>query len=240
MTYNMGAWAVTPCLSRHTPGIHVRIGMVTSLNGVVTTEEGTSRGIGGWADHAALVTLRENADAVINTATTVLAESLSPAKTRLHVILTATDKLCTSLPIFTDGVERVLILAGNQVSIDRIDLWRGAGAQVHQVDDELVDVRWLIEWLRDEHQVERVICEGGPMLNAQMSDAGLVDEWCVTVSAQLLTHPPMATGSGYGIAGPITTPKTLNLRQLLATADDLVGIYSTHDTQGKAPQVSAA
>lgn len=239
MTYNLCAWAVTPCLSRHTPGIHVRIGMVTSLNGLIETG-GNSKAIGGLADKAAFSKLRSHADAVINTATTVLAENLSPAKNRLHIILTATDKLCTSLPIFKEGVERVIILAGNKVSAERISLWKAAGARVHQVAQHLVDVRWLIEWLRDEHEVERVICEGGRMLNAQMSDAGLVDEWCVTVSTQLLAPAETKTTEHYGIAGPITNPVTLNLRRLLATTTDLVGIYSTHDTNGKMPDVHAA
>lgn len=239
MTYNLSAWAVTPCLLRHTPGIHVRIGMVTSLNGLIQAF-GTSRGIGGPADLAALRALRDHADAVINTATTVIAENLSPAKNRLHVILTATDKLCPSMPIFKEGVERVLIMAGNQVSLDRINHWRSAGARVHQVSQQLVDVRWLVEWLRDEHRIEKVICEGGPMLNAQMSDAGLVDEWCITISTQLLAAAGLGPDQHQGIAGPITSPKVLNLRHLLATATDLVGIYSTHPTGDEPPQVSSA
>lgn len=217
----------------------MRVGMATSLNGAIS-QNGTSRGIGGEADRMAITTLRHHADAVINTATSVLAENLSPAKTRLHVVLTATDKLCTSLPLFKEGVERVLILAGNQVSNHRIGLWRDAGARVHQVTQRFVDVRWLIEWLRDEHQVEKVICEGGPQLNAQMSDAGLVDEWCITVSTKLLAQNGGITPPSYGISGPISTSITLNLRHLLATNTDLVGIYSTHEAQGKVPQVSTA
>lgn len=240
MSYNLGAWEVTPCLLRHTPGIHVRVGMVTSLNGYITNEDGTSRGIGGAADRAALLTLRHHADAVISTAATVVAEGLRPASTRLYVVLTATNKLSTSLPLFQEGVERVLILAGNQVSSESIASWREAGAKVHQVEDELVDVRWLIEWLRDEHQVERVVCEGGPMLNAQMSDAGLVDEWCITISTKLLAHPGREHRDCHSITGPINTPKTLNLRHILATSTDIVGIFSTHDISDKTPQVSAA
>lgn len=239
MTYNLCAWDVAPSLLRHTPGIHVRIGMVTSLNGFICYN-GTSRGIGGAADYAALCTLRRHADAVINTATTVLAENLSPANTRLHVILTATDKLCTTMPIFEEGVDRVLIIAGSNVSPDSIEKWRVAGARVHQVAQEYADVRWLIEWLRDDHDIKTVVCEGGPMLNAQMSDAGLVDEWCITVAGKLLVASDQETEGPNRIVGPLASPVTLNLRHLLATAHEMVGIYSTHCTGGRAPLVSTA
>lgn len=236
MTYNLSAWEVTPSLGRHTPGIHVRIGMISSLNGFLTTS-GNSRGLGGEADLAALKTLRKCADAVINTAATVVAENLEPAKTRLHVVLTTSDKLRVSMPLFKEGVERVLIMAGNQVSKALIDQWRAAGARVHQVGDPMVDVRWLIEWLRDEHAVEKVICEGGPKLNAQMSDAGLVDEWCLTLSTQLLANSGKSDENQERLSGPIKHSKTLNLRQLLATTNELVGIYSTHKVTNEIPNI---
>ncbi|WP_336249383.1 dihydrofolate reductase family protein [Stomatohabitans albus] len=237
--FDFSAWEVTDDLPRHTPGIHVRVGMVTTLDGYIALN-GSSRGIGGEADHAAIVALRSNTDVVVNTAFTVAQERLRPARQARHVVLTGSDRLTTDLPLFGPGVERVLIVAGSQVSASRIGAWREAGAQVHQINEPRVRADWLIPWLRDEQHAKTVLCEGGPSLNAQMSDAGVVDEWCLTLSLKLMAESAVKQTTVNRISNPLKTGKSLNLRHLLVTKTELVGIYSTHPLSDPIPQVHTA
>ena len=51
----------------------------------------------------------------------------------------------------------------------------------------LVDLRWLLEYLRTEHTVERLLLEGGPALNRTMIDGGLADEIFLTLAPKILS-----------------------------------------------------
>lgn len=49
-------------------------------------------------------------------------------------------------------------------------------------EGNLVDLRLMAHLLREQHSVERLLCEGGPTLYGYMSRAGLIDEKFVTIS----------------------------------------------------------
>jgi riboflavin biosynthesis pyrimidine reductase len=51
----------------------------------------------------------------------------------------------------------------------------------------VVDLRWLLEYLRTEHAVDRLLVEGGPALNRSMIDGGLADEIFLTLAPKILS-----------------------------------------------------
>ncbi len=83
-------------------------------------------------------------------------------------------------------------------------------AEVVVTDGERVEPAWL---LADLHArgARTVVCEGGPGLNGQLARAGLVDEWCVTVSPRLV-----GGGAGLLAGPPVTSPLPLRLAHVLA------------------------
>lgn len=231
-------WAVHDHLPRHSDGIHVRIGMVSSLDGHIT-RDGTSAGLGGAYDLAALKALRHHADAVLNGANTVISEDLWPGQ-RPHIVLTGTDRLDVHTRLFDpQRVERLLIIATQTVTPDALTAWREAGARVVQVDGPHVEMNWLIPWLRDEYGIQRLLCEGGPSLNRQLANAGLVDEWCLTLALTLLGHNHSGerkdqahADHGDRIVTGLTHDHPLHLRQVCLTPDEVIGIYTTHLERG--------
>jgi riboflavin biosynthesis pyrimidine reductase len=60
-----------------------------------------------------------------------------------------------------------------------------------------VDLRWLLEYLRAEQAVGRLLVEGGPELNRAMIDAGLADEIFLTLAPKLLSGKEAAIVRGY-------------------------------------------
>lgn len=187
---------------------HVVLGMVTSVDGAAATD-GTSGGIGGEADRLAYRRLREHVDAVLVGAGTVRAERYNPpaappdrvARRRARgladvpalVVVSASLDLPVDLPLFGDPARRPVVLTGPGSPAPR----REALADVADVivvtppDGHAdgaaagVDPAAALATLA-ERGWSRVLCEGGPTLNAQLVAAGLADELFVTLAPRLV------------------------------------------------------
>ncbi|HET6953536.1 MAG TPA: dihydrofolate reductase family protein, partial [Acidimicrobiales bacterium] len=86
-----------------------------------------------------------------------------------------------------------------------------AVAQVLDVGDEWVDWHRALAALRDAAGAGIVLCEGGPSTNAQLIDADLVDEMCLTVA------PSLSGGPAHRIAqGAEATLRPMRLTRALA------------------------
>jgi riboflavin biosynthesis pyrimidine reductase len=179
----------------------VTLGMISSVDGSAVVDGG-STALGGPPDRAVFRALRAVSDVVLTGASTVRAEryraprlpdrleawrrsqglSLAP---RVAVVsntldLDLTDSLKEDRPIILTSLSapprRVEELAPHAevvvAGVDRVDLVEG-----------LAELR--------RRGVGRVVLEGGPRLNGQMT--GLLDEACVTIS------PTIAAGEGQRI-----------------------------------------
>lgn len=212
---------------------HLRINVVTSADGHATDDRGVSGGLGGPGDVEVLATLRALADAIVVGAGTVRAEGYGAYRPRRAlrarreadgrgapapiVIVSRALSLPPDAPVFTEAVTRSVVLTSAAASADR----RRALAEVADVivaGDEDVDLRAGLTALR-ERGLAQLLCEGGPTLNAQLLDAGLVDEVCVTVASQFVG------GDGPGIANGLATPRNLALAGLLTDGQDLFTRY---------------
>lgn len=229
-------------------GSWIALCAVASSDGV-TAVGGSSRTIGGTADRLAMRRIRRGADAVLVGAATVRAEGYDAPLTSegdvawrrarglseraALVIVSRTLALGT----FGAGVHdtRVIILtdtmadaAASQTPTADVAALRsliqrgGSTLEVVPVGrDGRLDWASALAWLR-ETGITRISCEGGPSLNAQLLDAGLVDEVLLTVAPRIIG---VGAGMLSGYAGALTREVRLELRSWEAVGDELLLRY---------------
>lgn len=209
------------------------LNMVATADGAAHLE-GRTRGMGGVADRVAFRRLREHCDVVLVGAGTVRAEGYGPPRLdpeaqerrrrrglapvpRLAVV-SARLHLDPSLKLFADPRNRpVLVTTEDAAPLRRRAL--EAVAEVVPFGRGSVDLPRALRWLY-ESGVRRVLCEGGPSLNAHLLAAGLVDELFLTVA-------PLVAGGAAGriVAGPVGGPLQLALRELREYGGELLARY---------------
>lgn len=183
-------------------------GKIASANRVLDT-------FGSARDLYRLYALRATADAVLCGATTVNGagitlgnggerharerrrRQLAPAP--LRVVVSGGGGLAPEAELFRSPGGRIVILTAARSGAVRRKAWEQAGAEVWVGGRARVDLARALEWLREEHGVRRLVCEGGAELNAGMFEAGLIDEIRVTVCPRVFggrTAPTLADGEG--------------------------------------------
>lgn len=208
-----------------------------------TTIGGVSGPIGTKRDTQMLVALRTKVDAVMIGAGTMRSECYGrvladPAKRErreeqglphdpLMVLVSGRLDLPWEAPLFTGGGGEVLIFTASD---------RDAPATATPVElvrtEGMVDLTAALAHLRTERGVRSVLSEGGPHLNAQLVQAGLVDEMFVTHA------PKLAGGEGPGlVAGLPEAERPLDLVWLVVEpeSDELFARYRV-PSDGTGPQ----
>jgi riboflavin biosynthesis pyrimidine reductase len=158
---------------RHGDRPWVLVNMIASLDGAVAINE-RSGGLGGPADRRVFRTLRDLADLVLVGAGTVRAEKYGPPTKpgqRIAVVTRSAD-LDWSSSLFTGGA--ALVVTTEDAPAVPVDSVRAG--------HDSVDLAAALAQL----DAGVVLCEGGPSLNGDLVTAGLVDEWCLTLSPQLV------------------------------------------------------
>ncbi len=165
---------------------HLAINMVATVDGRAALG-GTATGIGSALDRQHMRQLRADFDVVLHGAGTVRADPLSArvpphlAEQRaargqtpqpLGAIITASGNLPFEHPYYQSATV-VYITSDRPVSVpDSVQVVRVA------------DVPAAIDDLA-QRGVQRILCEGGPRLNAALLQAGLVDELYFTLAPKL-------------------------------------------------------
>nr|WP_197059901.1 pyrimidine reductase family protein [Prescottella defluvii] len=178
----------------------VRVNFVASIDGAVAVD-GASAALGSPADKRVFAVLRELADAIVVGAGTVRAENYGGARTSPAlvdrrtatgltaippiVVVTASGNLDPESRLFTDTSVPPLVLTSAAADPDRLARLRDAGAAVETVADRDVTGPAVVDAL-DRRGLRRVLCEGGPGLFGTLVGDGVVDELCLTTSAQLV------------------------------------------------------
>ncbi|MEW9530307.1 pyrimidine reductase family protein [Microbispora sp. NPDC049125] len=177
----------------------LRLNMVASTDGAAWLK-GRSGGLSSRADKLVFGLLRGLSDVVLAGAATVRTEGYRPTRRReswrglrdgrpdAPPIAVITRRLDLDLggPLFTDSqpYARTIVLTTEAAPKDRRDE-AARNADVIIAGDERVDMALAVSELRDRG-LGRILCEGGPRLNAQLAAAGLVDELALTVSPLLV------------------------------------------------------
>ncbi|KQY47869.1 deaminase [Cellulomonas sp. Root137] len=216
-------------------GAHVRANMVSTVDGAATGANRVSGSINGPADLRVFRVLRALADVVLVGAGTARAERYPPldvppelraARRTLGrpdalelAIVTAGGELPDSL-LDTDRPPLVLT-TGSAPSLGGLRARIGAD-RVIVADGGVpgaVDPRAVVAALA-ERGLTHILAEGGPTLLAQLVDADLVDELCLTWSPQLVGGP---AGRVTHLPTWLEPARALTLRHLLHADGVLLG-----------------
>jgi riboflavin biosynthesis pyrimidine reductase len=176
----------------------VRLNMIVSVDGG-TSWGGVSGALGGAADKQLFGVLRSLADLVLVAAGTMRAEGYGPAvlpaitqdlrRARGQspvppiAVVSRSCRLDWDAPFFTTATERPLV-------ITVADADPAARAHAERVADLVVagtgDVDFAVALAAlADRGFASVLAEGGPTLNGQLAQAGLLDELCVTLAPRL-------------------------------------------------------
>lgn len=184
--------------------------MVSTLDGAAQ-HDGRSQPISCASDMRIFGTLRGLADAVVVGAETVRLEGYRPARAReafaarraaagqgpapAIAVVSGSLDLDFSWPLFVSPLVPTLVLTSAGAPSDRIAAARQAGAEVVIAGEgSRVDPVRAVRELA-ERGFKRLLTEGGPRMLGQFVAAGVLDEFCLTVS------PMLTAGDAQRIAG---------------------------------------
>ena len=186
----------------------VRANMVTSTDGAATVD-GLSGGLSGPGDRMVFTVLRSLADVILVGAGTARAERYRPvADTPIWTALRPAGSQLPRIAVVTGSVDRDSRLLdsprGSQPPIFittpvAADVASTSGvaarADIIAVGQQRVDVGQAIAALGGMGY-QQILVEGGPSLLAELSEVGLLDEFCLTIS------PVLAGGSAGRVVAP--------------------------------------
>lgn len=196
----------------------VTLDMVTSVDGA-THAAGRSAGLSSPADKAVFRALRSAADCILVAAGTARTEGYGPARPsdtdRAHrmgrgrgpvppiVVVSRSAELDPASPMLRDAEvdARTVVAVPQDAPPDRVDVLRPV-ADVVECGYGSVDLTALLRTLH-ARGMRHVVCEGGPLLNASLLEADLVDEICCTVSPLCVGGPSARICGTAGIDAPL-------------------------------------
>lgn len=165
-------------LYRPPDGPWVRASMVATLDGAAAGPDGLSKSISTAADQEVFALMRSYADAIVVGAGTVRAERYQPNPKPLVVVSRRgglPEHLVDSTALLATGTAAPGLGAARALLGDE----RVVTAGTDGVDPaELVVALAARGW-------RQLLVEGGPSLLTDFTAAGVVDEWCVTLSPRL-------------------------------------------------------
>ena len=171
---------------------YVLVNMVSSVDGR-SSVGGKASGIGSGADREAMRALRSYVDAVMVGAGTLRAEKLNlglddpDAQQPLAVIVGGTRDLPLGDRLANSQQEVILAVPEGVRGAAGTGLDRLTVVETPSTRQGLVDLEWLLEYLRTEHTVDRLLVEGGPALNRSVIDGGLAGEIFLTLAPKILS-----------------------------------------------------
>jgi riboflavin biosynthesis pyrimidine reductase len=174
----------------------VLINMIASVDGAASLD-GRSGTLGGPADREVFSVLRSCAEVVLVGAETVRAERYGPSRIpgQRIAVVTRRGELDWASALFSSGAA-VVVLPEDGPDVPVPSIRAGIGS---------VDLPAALRQL----SADVVLAEGGPTLNGQLFDAGLVDELCVTVAPTVVGGQASRIVRGPGAAQRMTLAHVL-------------------------------
>jgi riboflavin biosynthesis pyrimidine reductase len=213
-----------PGLYAYPAGPCLRANMVSSADGAASLG-GATKALSSEADRHVFALLRTLSDVILVGAATARAEHYNPVRPRelwrhLRAGRSATPPIAvvsgrldldpqSALITAAPADARTIVITTAQAPPDRrAEL--SARADVIVAGEQAVDLKAAISALADRGY-QRVLAEGGPHLLAQLAEARLMDELCLTIG-------PLMAGPGASriVAGsPAAGPQELTLAHVL-------------------------
>jgi riboflavin-specific deaminase-like protein len=221
---------------------YLMLNMASTLDGRASID-GRSGSIGNRADRELFHALRASVDAVMAGAGTVRVERygrIIPNETTrarrrarglaeepLACIVSARLSLPDDTPLLNEPDARVVIVTPSAASLT------GASAQVEYVragSDGRLDLRLAMRELAERFGVRTLLCEGGPHLNAELLQAGVVDELFLSLAPKL-TGGEDLTGEALRILAGATFEPALEL-ELLGALENESHLFLRYGVRG--------
>jgi riboflavin biosynthesis pyrimidine reductase len=233
---------------------YVMLNMVSTADGHATLG-GRSGALSSPADRELFHGLRLAVDAVMAGAATVRVERYGriipdAARRRLRLerglreeplacIVSGRLALEADIPLLADPAARVAILTSSAASLPE-----RTAAEIHYIRaerDGLLDLPRAFGELRERFGVRTLLCEGGPHLNAQLLQDGLVDELFLSLAPTLAGGDPASGGEALRIiAGTeLSPPVELELLSALESASHLFLRYGVRGRRASSGRLLA-
>ena len=204
-------------------GPWLRAMMVLSLDGAVAGADGRSGSISSPTDRLVMAEARRLSDAVLIGAGTLRAERYTPMRARAEAqdarrtdgqasapvlaIVSGSLDLPWDEPVFSESTIRPLVLTTREVPAGRLEAARAAAEVIVLPGQRGV----AVEAVAALHQrgLQRIVCEGGVRLLAEVARDGLIDEVDLSLS------PLIASGGQVTVGVPSVSPRAYALTQVL-------------------------
>lgn len=192
----------------------VFLNMAMTADGKIATANRGVSSFGSGRDRRHLLELRATADAVMAGARTVDLNPVNlgpgPLKYRqmrraaglqeynVRLIVSRKATIDPDAKIFKHRFSPIVILTTQQAPRKRVERLRSL-ADIRVFGTKEIDFAAAFRWLRAEHGVQRLLCEGGGELNDALFRAGLVDELHLTICPFIFggrSAPTIADGLG--------------------------------------------
>jgi riboflavin biosynthesis pyrimidine reductase len=219
----------------------VRLNMIVSVDGG-TSWNGVSGALGGPADKALFSILRSLTDVVLVASGTMRAEQYGPAvlpeavqreraeRGQLAVppiaVVSSSCRFDWTTPFFTAAATRPYIVTVASADADAREQ-ASRVAEVIVAGDETVDLTRAVAEL-GARGAGAILAEGGPTLNGELAQAGLLDELCVTLAPLLASGDAKRLIAGSALA----QLAALQLRSICEDDDYLFLRYRPTPTPG--------
>lgn len=196
---------------------------------------------GSQRDQKHLLELRATADAVMSGARTV---DLGPVKLgpggakyrqqrlrrglteyNLRVIVSGAGTIDPGAEIFKHRFSPIIILTTGRTPEAKLKQLRKLAAEVKICGDRELDFGFALRWLREQWNVQRLLCEGGGEINAALFEAGLVNEVHVTLCPIMFggrNAPTLADGNGFA---KLADAARLEIKSQKRIGDELFLVY---------------
>ncbi len=219
----------------------VVVNMAMTVDGKIATANHTVSSFGSTRDHEHLLELRATADAVMAGARTVdlNAINMGPggakfrklrlrrglAEYNLRVIVSGSGTVNPKAEIFQHCFSPIIVFTSQRASTARLKRLVAVADEVRICGEQDVDLRRALRWLREEHSVKRLVCEGGGDLNDAMFRADLVDELHLTLCPLIFGGRNAATiAEGIGFSS-LTLARRFELHNVKRHGDELFLVY---------------
>jgi riboflavin biosynthesis pyrimidine reductase len=160
----------------------LRINMIASLNGSAVGVDGTSNTLTSRVDRRILGAIRRQSDIVLVGATSIRNEGyLMPRTAALAVVTASGDLEGNRIPGDLEPGRLIVVCPSHAAA--RVRKHLPGSVDIVETGDARPDAAGIVNALRDRGY-RRIVCEGGPNLAAQLLDAGLADELCLSTSPQ--------------------------------------------------------
>jgi riboflavin-specific deaminase-like protein len=208
---------------------------------------------GSRRDQTHMLELRATADAVMSGARTVGTGPVTlgpgPAKYRrlrlkrglaeynLRVVVSGGGSLDPGAEVFKRRFSPVIVLTTGRAPRAKIRQWQALGAEVKVCGDRAVDFKYALTWLREQWNVQRLLCEGGGEVNAALFRAGLVREVHLTLCPVIMggrAAPTAADGQGFETLADATRLRVKSRRRV---GDEMFLVY---EVEGAAAERGSA